>query len=179
MRSQEFVARVQELGGFAEKEQAERAIQATLATLSERLVATEVRALATELPRPIAEALACDAYCGDFDLAEFYHRVCQRQGVDRSFGVEHAQVVCRVLAEGLTDDARTRLHKELSPPLADLFRIPPRPSRLGATLHLPPRGPEHTLATGRPGSLHPLSESRLDLAQSHSVARPSCARRDP
>lgn len=160
MLHEEFVARVQELAGFTNGDEADRAIRATLATLAERLVDTEMHALAIELPPPLAEALSRGVYGGDFDLSELYDRVSRREGVALPFGVEHAQVVCRVLAEALSHDALTRLHKELSPPLAELFCVPPRPPLPEPVLHLPPSEPGHTLADGRPGSRHPLSESR-------------------
>jgi uncharacterized protein (DUF2267 family) len=172
MNQEEFVARVRELSGFADREEAERAIAATLATLGERLVDTEVHALAGELPRPLAAALERGVYAGDFDLTELYDRVCRREGVEPSFGVEHAQIVCRVLAEQLGEDARTRLRKELPPSIADLFRRPPAASPPEPVVH--DRGPHtkpSTLASGRPGSTHPLSEGSFDRAQAHSVAR--------
>lgn len=165
MRHEEFVARVQELTGFTSREDADRLIRATLATLSERLIDTEVHALAIELPPPLAEALSRGACGDDFDLPEFYDRISRREGVALSFGVEHAQVVCRVLAEALSNDALTRLHKELSPPLAELFRVPPRPPLPEPVLHFPPNEPGHTLASARPGSSHALSEAHVDRSR--------------
>jgi len=175
---EELVERVRDLAALQSPDEVERAIEATLTTLGERLVDSEARALAAELPTKLAHALHRGAYSHDFGLDELYARVARREAVERSFGIEHAQAVCRALAEQISADARTRLRKELTPPIAALFALPDAPEPVEAPEHVehPEHGPHarrSTLSEGKPGSRHPLSESRLDRAQTHSVSRSS------
>jgi uncharacterized protein (DUF2267 family) len=170
----ELVAEVQRRGPFETLDEAERALAVIARVLGERLLAEEAVAVAGALPEPIAGRLRGAGYERDFDVDELYHRVARGEGVGRAFGVEHAQAGCQVLGEALPEDVRLRLQKHLGPAFAPLFAPrdaalpPPRPVH-GAQ----PAPPGHgtTLATGRPGSSHPLSEGQAERAQTQSVAR--------
>ncbi|MGK3999946.1 DUF2267 domain-containing protein [Sorangium sp. So ce1024] len=168
-----FVEEVQRCAGFETRDDAERAIAVTARTLGERLLEDEAAAVAAALPGPVAAALRGATYQGDFDRDELYDRIARREGAPRGFGMEHAQAVCAVLGKALPEAARLRLQRHL-PDWADLFAPraagapPPRP------VHAPPPPePGHgaTLATGRPGSRHPLSEAHPETAHAQSVAR--------
>ncbi|WP_437646959.1 DUF2267 domain-containing protein [Sorangium sp. So ce362] len=173
MEYERFVEEVQRRAGLEGRDEVERAIVATARTLGERLLEHEAAAVAGGLPGPVAAAVRGVAYQGDFDRDELYDRVARREGAPRSFGMEHAQAVCQVIGEALPEAERLRLQRHL-PDLADLFTPraagapPPRP------LHAAPPpdvGQGSTLASGRPGSHHPLSEARPATAHTESVAR--------
>jgi hypothetical protein len=92
-----------------------------------------------------------------------------RLGVSAGFAREHTQAVCASFGELLSAEITQVLESDLPPPIAELLRPreegEPPPHRIArAAAH-------HTLATGRSGSAHPLSESAPPGAQAHSVAR--------
>lgn len=168
-----FVEEVQRRAGFEGRTEAERAITVTARTLGERLLPTEAAAVAGGLPGPVAAAVRGATYQGDFDRDELYDRIARREGAPRGFGREHAQAVCQVIGEALPEAERARLQRHL-PDWADLFASrpagapPPRPPHAASP---PEIGHGSTLATGRPGSHHPLSEARPETAHAQSVAR--------
>jgi uncharacterized protein (DUF2267 family) len=170
MDEQTFVTRVTELVGFSDVRQAERAIRATLATLGGQLPARERNAFANALPATFRASLGEDGYRA-LDRGEFYQLVGLREGVSLGFAREHAQVVCRVLGEQLPPDLCGAISQLLPESVADLFQQRPR-STPPPPPHPVPHGGEqhHTLATGKPGSRHPISEARPPGAHSHSVA---------
>ncbi len=167
MLDQPFVMRVKELGGLAGPSEAMRAIRATLMAIGERLHDDERAALARELPSSTTTAIGRVAYAGDFDRDELYARVARHGGIERGFALEQTQIVCRALAEALPEAALTHLRKSLGPSIGSLLDVP-EPM---ATLPRHASTTDSTLASGRDGSRHPLSESRFDRAQSGSVAR--------
>jgi uncharacterized protein (DUF2267 family) len=161
------VSHVRRLGGFAGSGEARRAIRATLTAIGERLLDDERAAFARELPSSLALVFERCAYDGDFDKDEFFGRVARHERVERGFGAEHAQVVCQALGEALGAEAMTRLRKELGPEIASLFDAQEPIESLPRTA----RSAGSTLASGREGSRHPMSEARPDYAHVGSVAR--------
>lgn len=170
MDEQTFVTRVTELVGFSDVKQAERAIRATLATLGGQLPARERNALAEALPASYRASLGEDGYRA-LDRGEFYQLVGLREGVSLGFAREHAQVVCRVLSEQLPRDLCATISQLLPESVADLFLRPSSTPPPAPPPHGVPHGGErhHTLATGKPGSQHPISEAKPPGAHSHSV----------
>jgi uncharacterized protein (DUF2267 family) len=172
MDYQAFIELVMARGAIADRAVAERTLEATLTVLRQRLDATEARLLADALPAELAQYLRPGGDGGPFGLGEFYDRIWRLEGSPRGFAVEHAQVVCQLVAEALSEDHRHRLQRHLPPDFAALFTprkpAPPPPEHV-----LPARDPREgrTLASGRPGSAHPLSEARADRTHTHSVAR--------
>jgi uncharacterized protein (DUF2267 family) len=167
MDEDQLVSRVQGLGGFQGRADAMRAIRATLLALGERLRDEERRRLARDVPAAAQSVLDRAAYAGDFDVDDLYVRVARHERVDPGFAVEHAGLVCQVLGELLPDEAMIRLRKELGGSIAALFEGRP-------PIETVPRSRTtagSTLASGRDGSRHPISEARSDGAQSGSVAR--------
>lgn len=139
-----IVSRVGARTGLAEREQIERAVEATLEVLAEY-----------ELER-------------DFDAPTFYHRISEREGTGLGVAMEHAQVVMQTVAEMIGEEERRRLVRHLPVEMERLLqpevRSPAEPRRG----HV---GKGHTLATGHPGSGHPVSEAHPERAHAHSVAR--------
>jgi hypothetical protein len=104
-------------------------------------------------------------------LHAFYERVAAREGLAIGTAVEHAQCVCRALAELLDDDTRARLARALPDALDALLARPEAPApRPPHTAHHSPPSP-HDLAAGRPGSRQPLADAAPHSAHTHSLAR--------
>ena len=118
MKYDEFVSHVQSRARIPEREQAVRAIRATLETLAERLAGGEPFDLASQVPEEIAVYLQHErAGSGErFSLDEFFKRVSSREGVDLPVSVYHARVVIEVLGEAVTEgemrDVRAQLPAE-------------------------------------------------------------------
>lgn len=118
MKFEEFTKTVQAVAELDSKEQAERATRATLETLSERLLGDEASNLAAQLPEEIGQCLRGRAgQTGErFDLAEFYQRVGQREGVDAPTAAFHARAVFATINSAITpgeyEDIKSNLPDE-------------------------------------------------------------------
>jgi uncharacterized protein (DUF2267 family) len=84
------------------REDAERAVQATLRTLAERLTGGEARHVAGELPPPASEWLHDGNKAEPFGVAEFLQRVAEREGVPEETAKEHARAVFAALGRALS-----------------------------------------------------------------------------
>ena len=122
MKYDEFIKQVQERGHMDSREEAEKAVRATLETLAERLRGGEAHDLASQLPPELAEYLGHErAGAGEsFSLDEFFERVNERdRGVDLPGAVYHARVVIDVLGDAVTqgeiEDIRSQLPQEFAP----------------------------------------------------------------
>jgi len=161
-----FIARIKDLG-LADEAHAAHAARATLASLGECLPSPERTALLAALPPKLANYVA--AYRGPAEAEQLFERVRVHEGTTAGFAREHAEIVCRVLGEMLSDEAALRLHRALAPSVAALFNPPPPPGE--PPPYAVPHGERHhTLATGVPGSRHPISDAPPPGAQSDSVA---------
>jgi hypothetical protein len=163
--------------GIPDRDIARRAMHATLAVLGSRLTDDEAGALACELPGELARIVDRAEYDRDFDAAELYALIAGRTHAS-SLGDsrEQTDVVIRVIGETIADDVRRRLCRALPEPIARRLRRseldeapppPPHPTRTHSQ-------PLTTLASGRPGSRHPLAEAALSegqTGQTHSVVR--------
>ena len=156
-------------------EAAERAIHATLEVLGERLTADEAHALAARLPSDLEHLLDEAAYEGDFDATELYRRVWEREKREEtSLGMakEHADIVLRAVGTALDEDLCARLVRALPEPVGALLLAPvrgaPPPHPHAPSKHAPAVA---SLAHGRPGSRHPLSEAAPRSGHAQSVAR--------
>jgi len=118
----EFIKEVQTRGHMESRQEAERATQATLQTLAERLAGGEPKDLASQLPPELAEYMRYEGEetSNPFSLDEFFERVNEKDGgVDRPTAVYHARVVVEVLGDAVTqgviDDVRSQLPDEYAP----------------------------------------------------------------
>jgi uncharacterized protein (DUF2267 family) len=181
MRSEEIIEDVRKRCGIADDSRAERAIASVMSVLGGALTGTDADALAEDLPESFAERLRSSAGGAELaDARELYERVAARAGTTLGLAVEETQVVLQVLAETCRHEALMRARKHLPGDVAELLRprahdeqAPPRVS----TPDAPPVA-RSTLASGRPGSRHPLSEAAPNRAQEHSVARSTNPHRD-
>lgn len=168
-----FVERVLERTGLADEAAAAVVIEATLESIGEALLRPERTAIAASIPAPLGEMLSRRPIVPERDAAGFYASVAERAGLAPAFAMEHAQVVCRAVAESLAPELRRRLVRDLPDGFRELFEIPEPSAPPAERLHHSPKStpPAATLAEGRPGSSHPVSESAPDRAHSESVAR--------
>jgi uncharacterized protein (DUF2267 family) len=114
MDHDDFVQLVAQSAGIG-RHDAERAVQATLSTLAERISAGEARDLAARLPPELAPWLGAPQRSERFDVDEFVRRVAVREGTDEAPAERHARVVLAVLAQAVGP-------KELDDVLAQLPR---------------------------------------------------------
>jgi uncharacterized protein (DUF2267 family) len=168
---EELLDKIVALAGLDTTREAERALRATLAALGELLPEKERRAFADALPSRLGMVLEMRKHHGPFGLEEFFGHVQRREVTSAGFAREHAQVVCRVLGEALPDDARARLERAVPAEYVDLFRGVSRDTAPPPTHPVEPGARHHSLATGKPGSRHPVSEAHPDSAHTHSLAR--------
>lgn len=180
---QDFLAEVARRAGFSGAEQARRASVAVLASLGERLVPDERRAVALALPEVLAQPLLGAESSADFGADELYRRVADREGTPLGFAVEHTQAVLEALGATLPLATRVRLERHLGPALAALFVPRAEPPLPPVHVHVPPPeepGEGTTLASGRIGSRNPLSEAHgLRQEQRHDTlaeGRPGSSR---
>lgn len=157
--------------GFRDRAAAAHAVDATLRAFGVCLARDEARALAASLSHRLAGLVDVTDARADGDVEAFFARVSAREGVPLGLAREHASIVLRALSLGLDPPLRARLARALPEDLAAL--LSPRAPSAAHPAHAPARHapPLTTLASGRPGSHHPVSESKVPAAQTHSVAR--------
>jgi uncharacterized protein (DUF2267 family) len=145
-------------------EKARAATEAVLSALGTQLGRPEAEALAAELPEALARSVRDSRYAPETQLGA---RVAALEEVTLAVAVEHIASVCHALAELLPEATLERLRRGLPGDVAVLLEPPSR--EVAAHEHGHVAAPRHTLAEGRPGSRHPISESRPPGAQSNSV----------
>jgi uncharacterized protein (DUF2267 family) len=116
-----FIKQVQQRVGFDAPEEAERAIQATLETLGERLSPRETRQLAAELPKELRASLLQRPAQQLFNLEEFFNRVSAREGVRWHQAATHARAVIAVVGEAVSSGELADVKTELAPDYNALF----------------------------------------------------------
>lgn len=121
LKRDEFVKRVQEIGELDSREEAERAIKATLGTLKQRLAGYEPDNLAAQLPEDLADPLRGEGGREGFALAEFYRRIAEKEDVDESQAIRHARAVALVLQEAVTAGEMDDVRHQLKDEYAELF----------------------------------------------------------
>jgi Uncharacterized conserved protein (DUF2267) len=128
-----------------------------------RLTAEDARAVAEELPPPLTALVDGISHQVDLDVRDLYPAVQAQEGSGLGTAVEHAQVVCEVLSEAVSEDTRRRLRVRLPPEWAQLF-VPRQRRSVGEDESFvvgrrAPSGHGHTLADGRQGRHRPISEA--------------------
>jgi len=149
--------------GLTDEAAAHRSLRATLAVLGERLVDDEAMALTEAVPSELAKSIENSEYDSDFSTEELFDRVRRRDGTPAARAIENAEIVLTALGQCLSPDLRRRIARGLPERAAELLLGERAASR-------PPK--TATLASGRPGSRHPVSESAPPSAgHTHSIAR--------
>ena len=171
VREETVLEQLLERAPFETNAEARSALGATLRALRSGLTDDEAQALAQEIDAAWAAPLREGVYEGELTVEELYRLVAFHEQRRLSVGAEHAQVVCRTLGSLLSPTALRRLTRHV-PQLAREFEPAPETQVIQCAEHLRSApAPEHTLASGRPGSSRPLSEARPNSGQGSSEGR--------
>jgi uncharacterized protein (DUF2267 family) len=119
-----FVDRVSDIGGMGGVRNARRAIRATVLTLGERIPEPMRETIAQALPDRFGRLFRAQALRALLDDHDLFATVGEREDVNLGFAREHAQIVCRAIAEHLDDEELAGLHEHLPSTIADLFDLP-------------------------------------------------------
>ncbi len=125
MKYDEFIAQVQRRADLSSRDEADRAVRATLETLAERLAGGEAKDLASQLPPEIAVYLEQPlAGAGEhYSLDEFFQRVSEREGVALPDATFHARVVIGLLSEVVTMGEIENVRSQLPAEFRELFEV--------------------------------------------------------
>lgn len=124
MQYGEFINRVAEYGGPADREHAERATTATLELLGRRLAGQEPSNLAAQLPSELKDPLTRHVGAAEtFDVDEFLRRLADSEGkgCDPEQAREHARVVLSTLSSFVSRGEVQDLRSQLPAGYAPLF----------------------------------------------------------
>lgn len=126
MKYDEFIKHVQTLALLDSREPTEKAVQATLETIAERIVGNEASQLAAQLPSQLGQYLrGHEGENGDhFPLQEFYQRVSQKEGVEPTTAALHARAVFAVLNMAATPGEFADVRANFSEDYEELFATP-------------------------------------------------------
>ncbi len=153
-------------------EQAEHIVEAVCDALGELFSEDEANAVAAHLPEPLAQLMLTGSrreITGE-GVEELVGGVAWRENVPRSLALEHITGVCDALTARLPRHVRAKLRADLPQALAQLFAgegAAPPPNRR-RTAHI--AAARQSLASGQPGSKHPLASSAVRPGHTHSVA---------
>jgi uncharacterized protein (DUF2267 family) len=121
LRDDQFIEIVQQ-EARTDYQAAERAVQAVLQTLGERISVGEARDLAEQLPPQVAAWLAAERHSQPMDVEEFVRRVAEREGVDVDAALRHTRAVFTALGRAVDPreirDVVSELPKEYQPLLS-------------------------------------------------------------
>ncbi len=121
MQYEEFVGQVQHRARLATRPAAEKAVEATLRTLAERLTGGAAGNLAAQLPADIGRHLTGARADGvELTLDAFFEKVAEREGVQTPEAVWHARCVLDVL-EDATSGTLAKVRSQLPPEWNPLF----------------------------------------------------------
>jgi uncharacterized protein (DUF2267 family) len=109
-----FISTVQQMARLSWDE-AQRATQATLATLAERLSSGGANDIAAQLPEELRGYLETDTDADGFSASEFIRRVAEREGVDDLDAAElHVRAVFDALQRFVDERELQQMEAELS-----------------------------------------------------------------
>jgi uncharacterized protein (DUF2267 family) len=117
MNTDQFLQSVELLAGL-DRDGAQRAAQATLATLAERIGRPAAAELADDLPRDLRATLTGGPDAAEpFDAEEFARRTAAREEVEPARGRDHATAVLATLRQDVAglQELRDRLPADYRP----------------------------------------------------------------
>lgn len=116
-----FLATVREHGGFTADE-AERATEAVVSLLGQRLTPQTAEHLSEQLPAPLAQLLQdSPARPQDWGPEEFTTRIAEATGVEDETAADYARTVLRTVAQRISGDELNKLLSQLPSGYATLF----------------------------------------------------------
>ena len=180
MRYEELIEGVCKFTGLGSRSQASRLLQATSGALSGCLAAPDRARWADRLPDELRKPLVTGAQKPQLRARDVYAAVAQAEGVGSTFGTEHAQAAICVLASVLDTESAALLARRLPDELGELVLDPLRRAGVAGNPRHPaqPARPGGPIATGAPGSSHPISEAEPSTPQTGSVGDWEDARMD-
>ena len=105
MDYEEIIEAIRQAGGGLSRDTAERAAQATLQTLAERLPRGEARHILQELPAELKPFIYTETDAEALDIDEFLSQVADREGTDVETALRHARAVFAALGRALSPEA--------------------------------------------------------------------------
>jgi uncharacterized protein (DUF2267 family) len=128
----EFIKHVQTVAQLDSREEAQRATQATLEVIRERIVGNEAKDLAAQLPQQLGEYLhGREGEDGQpFSMTEFVQRVSEKEQVEPTVATNHIRAVFAVLQNAVSAGEFTDFKANFSDDYIDLFATG---SNLGAS----------------------------------------------
>jgi uncharacterized protein (DUF2267 family) len=115
-----FVSGVEHLAGIP-RDEAERAVEATLTTLAERISGGEARDIGRQLAPDLRPLLTDGDKAEPFGYEEFLHRVAEREGVPPEVAERDARAVFAELGRAVTHDEIADMASELPRDFAPLI----------------------------------------------------------
>lgn len=167
---EEMLVRLVRDRGLVDEPHARRAIVTTLEAFGAHVPSPEREALARAMPVGFARAVSVERPRAPSSAERIYRAVARAEPATRGAAREHVQIVLGALGELLPEEVERRVERAVVPAIADLLRGVIRPSIDPPPYATPRSSHHHTLATGKPGSAHPISESPPPGPQSESVA---------
>ena len=125
MQYSELITQIKSAAQIDEQAKAEKALEATFKTLSERIIGDEASNLADQLPEEAATHLrGREGKNGThFELEEFYQKVGKIEGVDPQTAATHVKGVFEVLAAAVSPGEMAKIQNDLSDDYAELFAV--------------------------------------------------------
>lgn len=123
MNRDEFLAKVRELGEYADRAETERATRAVLGLLGQRL-GDEAKDLAAQLPGDLADAVLTEGAAESYGEAEFLRRLASELGATEETARWDASAVLTTVAEAVTGGQLNQILTRLPSGYAELFGKP-------------------------------------------------------
>ncbi|MHC3473180.1 DUF2267 domain-containing protein [Streptomyces sp. 7R007] len=123
MRYDEFLARVRELGEYADQDEAAQVTEAVLRVLARRISPQEADDLAAQLPGPLGQTLseAKAEQAESFGTEEFCRRVAERTGARPRTAEWDASAVLTTVARTVSGGELNQILSQLPSGYATLF----------------------------------------------------------
>jgi uncharacterized protein (DUF2267 family) len=121
MNYQEFMGLIGRRARFDSPEEISRSVRATLQTLAECLSGPHLARISSKLPREAGMHLERKGAPEVFSVHEFFERVSDRSGADKSVAVQRAWAVLSALEQQLTLTELSELRKALPKQYDRLF----------------------------------------------------------
>lgn len=122
MQYDNLISAVRESAHIAEHDVADRAVRSTLTVLGQRVAGGQGANLAAQLPGDLGDMFPADAPGERFDLAEFYQRVAEQEGVTEAQARQHARATMAAVTVAVTDGEVDALTSQLPDEYADLMQ---------------------------------------------------------
>src|ERR1700733_11046892 len=119
MDYEEIIEAIRQAGGGLSRDAAERAAQATLQTLAERLPRGEARHILQELPAELKPFIYTETDAEALDNDEFLSRVADREGTDVETALRHARAVFAALGREAGEPRAAALPQTYEPLVAE------------------------------------------------------------